>query len=88
MPIYKKGDYVVIQNGNKSHKYFTIVNTKLQTHTHVNQLYQAKIIIDCCVSKKLRDRKYSKYIQTSIKRVMFPDEYDRYFKDHFERDIA
>ena len=74
MPIYKKDDYVVVQNG-KSHKYFTVINTKLQTHTHLNQLYQAKIVIDCCVSKKMRNRKYSKYMQQSIKRVCDPKIY-------------
>lgn len=83
MPIYKQDDYIVVQNGNKSHKYFTVVNTKNQTHTHLNQFYQAKMIIDCCVSKKLRDRKYSKYMQKSIQRVCNPDIYEEYFRPYF-----
>jgi len=44
--IYRKHEYLVTKNGNTKHYYYTIVNTKLNTHVHINNTIKlCKIIV-------------------------------------------
>lgn len=44
--LYRSEDYVIVQNGHGKNLYYTAVNTKLNTHVHVNGgIKTAKIVV-------------------------------------------
>lgn len=44
--LHRKEEYIVVQNGHGSNMYYTIINTSLNTHVHINNSIRlAKILI-------------------------------------------
>lgn len=52
--LYRKSEYILVRNGNGSGTYYTIVNTKLNTHVHVNQgMKLSKLIINRAINEDI-----------------------------------
>jgi len=49
--LYKKKDYIIVQNSNKTKRYLTVVNTKVGTHVHLNSgVKTAKVLVTRAIS--------------------------------------
>lgn len=44
--LYRKHEYIIVRNGNNKGSYYTVINTKLNTHIHINNnIKLCKIIV-------------------------------------------
>lgn len=63
--LYRKEEYIIVRNGNGNKVYYTVINTKLNTHIHINTgIKLCKIIINRAVNRDIS--KCSLFIKNKV----------------------
>ena len=69
--IYRQSYIIVIRNFSPEGNYFTVVNTKKDTHTHINGSNPKAAIMICRSAKKcVIPEKYPIWMKNSINRIL------------------
>lgn len=88
MVVYRRNEFTVLKFRNtKKRNYFIIMNSNKdfnKGHTHVNNFYMCKKIINCLITKKI-DRTFNHYMLTSMKRLNNDHDFEKVIKNEINK---